>query len=368
LSVVIQDSWTEVEVIPFKELNKLQPPPKSVLPVFEDLKSCGKLRYYDKTMENISSVKSKQLERSNATFFNVTTSDDPYIRQLAQNSEGNVFATDAILSLLMTCNRTYFCWDLEVTKTANELFFDYPKKKEGEVDYKFFYTVNENAIEPPTDDSKNPKSTQTALSKEATFINQNFSQQVLLPNEVYEFDDPNPFSNDPNVASIGYRYRRFRFNKNDEYTVVCRCEVDGVSETEKNDQLQFLTIRALNEWETTGQQAWKKKIDGQRSAVLSAEMKTNSAKLGRWCAQTILSGTDSIKIGFVTRTAKTDNSVHTILGVQNFSTKEFSTQINLDLLYSFELLEYIIDSCMEQENGKYSLLKNDKNELVLYQI
>jgi len=185
---------------------------------------------------------------------------------------------------------------------------------------------------------------------------------------VYEFDDPNPFSNDPNVASIGYRYRRFRFNKNDEYTVVCRCEVDGVSETEKNDQLQFLTIRALNEWETTGQQAWKKKIDGQRSAVLSAEMKTNSAKLGRWCAQTILSGTDSIKIGFVTRTAKTDNSVHTILGVQNFSTKEFSTQINLDLLYSFELLEYIIDSCMEQENGKYSLLKNDKNELVLYQI
>ena len=73
-------------------------------------------------------------------------------------------------------------------------------------------TVNETAVETPIDDNaeKSINST-TNLGLEATFINQNFSQQVLKRSEEKEkFDKPNPFIAEDNeeeekVASVGYR-------------------------------------------------------------------------------------------------------------------------------------------------------------------
>lgn len=45
------------------------------------------------------------------------------------------------------------------------------------------------------------------LASEATYINQNFSQQCLKKGEVHKFDQPNPFAEEDNeeVASVGYR-------------------------------------------------------------------------------------------------------------------------------------------------------------------
>jgi len=51
--------------------------------------------------------------------------DDPIIRQLANEGEGNVFATDAIISLLMACPRSVYPWDIVVQRVGeNKLFFD----------------------------------------------------------------------------------------------------------------------------------------------------------------------------------------------------------------------------------------------------
>ena len=39
-------------------------------------------------------------------------------------SEGNVFATDVILSTIMCCTRSSYSWDVVVQKIGDKLFFD----------------------------------------------------------------------------------------------------------------------------------------------------------------------------------------------------------------------------------------------------
>lgn len=92
---------------------------------------------------------------------------------------------------------------------GNKIFMD--KRDNTEFD---LLTVNETAVEPPNDDDSSPNSPRN-LAIEATFINHNFSQQVLKtgPNESkHKFEEPNPFiteDEDIEVASVGYRYKKW---------------------------------------------------------------------------------------------------------------------------------------------------------------
>lgn len=68
-------------------------------------------------------------------------------------------------------------------------------------------TVSETATEPPQDDSNSINSPRN-LALEATFINHNFSQQVLKGEDRYDFDEKNPFAaedEEGDIASVGYR-------------------------------------------------------------------------------------------------------------------------------------------------------------------
>lgn len=98
----------------------------------------------------------------------------------------------------MCCTRSYYSWDIVIEKVDGKLFFDKRDNTEfGELttillNLVFYYclywsnlmlildllTVNETAIEPPQEDSSGLNSPKN-LSLEATFINHNFSQQVL---------------------------------------------------------------------------------------------------------------------------------------------------------------------------------------------
>jgi len=59
----------------------------------------------------------------NRIFHTVTTTDDPVIRKLSK-TEGNVYATDAILATLMCCTRSNYSWDIVIDKIGDKLFFD----------------------------------------------------------------------------------------------------------------------------------------------------------------------------------------------------------------------------------------------------
>ena len=150
-------------------------------PLVEDLLWTGHLDQYDEAYDKITSKSAKVLKRiENKVFYAVRTADDPILEKFAVEELGNVYATDAILALLMASPRSVYSWDITIEKTDGILFLD--KRENSLFD---FLTVSETAREPPqasedTDEINHPEK----LSIEATMINQNFSQQVLKENDL----------------------------------------------------------------------------------------------------------------------------------------------------------------------------------------
>ncbi len=242
-SVDVRPTWKIIEEMDFPRLGKLTLP---AVGDGKDVYTCGSLEYYDKTYDRVTCKNEKRLKRVNRIFHKVTTTDDPIIRQLSK-TEGNVFATDAILAALMCATRSVISWDIVVQRVGNKLFFD--KRDESEFD---LLTVNETAAEPPYyhEDGTNSINWPRNLALEATFINHNFSQQVLKTGEEkYEFENPNPFlqeDEEGEIASVAYRYRKWDLGDNVE--LVVRCEHDSVM-VGPNGETQFVNIKALNEWD-----------------------------------------------------------------------------------------------------------------------
>jgi translation initiation factor 3 subunit D len=112
--------------------------------------------------------------------------------------------------------------------------------------------VSETAAEPPQDETNSLNSPRN-LALEATFINHNFSQQVLKGgDDKFKFEDENPFANEDDeeegqIASVGYRYRKWDLGN--DVKLVARCEHDAVAAGPNNERL-FLNIKALNEWDS----------------------------------------------------------------------------------------------------------------------
>ncbi len=176
--------------------------------------------------------------------------------------EGNVFATDSIIATLMTAPRSLYSWDIVVERVADKLFFD--KRDDSEMDN---LTVNETATEPPQEDIEHINSAFN-LSREATRISEDFSQQCLRP-ELQQLSAPNPFAiHGEETASAAYRYRRWALD--DNMTLVARYVLVGerfflllpshfffaflffLCSTEHDaliDKDEFATVRALNEWD-----------------------------------------------------------------------------------------------------------------------
>lgn len=234
-------------------------------------------------------------------------------------------------------------------------------------------TVNETSVEPPQDDGNSLNSPRN-LAIEATFINHNFSQQVLKggSNESkYKFEEPNPFigeDEEGEVASVAYRYRKWDLK--DGIVLVARCEHDAVMQNPTGD-LQFLTIKALNEWDSklANGVEWRPRLDTQRGAVLANELRNNACKLAKWTVQALLAGSDQIKFGYVSRTLIRDSSRHVILGTQQFKPHEFANQINLSMDNAWGILRCIVDICMKQKDGKYLIMKDPNKQMIrLYDI
>ncbi|RLU15882.1 hypothetical protein DMN91_011638 [Ooceraea biroi] len=361
-SVTVRPDWTTIEEMDFPRLAKLSLPG---VKDGEDVLCCGSLEYYDKTYDRVNVKSEKPLQRIDRVFHTVTTTDDPIIRKLSK-TEGNVYATDAILATIMCCTRSNYSWDIVIEKIGDKLFFD--KRDNTEFD---LLTVNETSVEPPQEDGNSLNSPRN-LALEATFINHNFSQQVLKSNEPrYKFEEGNPFiseEEESDVASVAYRYRKWDLNNG--IVLVARCEHDAVMQGPNNEN-QFLTIKALNEWDSKVANGveWRQKLDTQRGAVLANELRNNACKLAKWTVQALLAGSDQLKFGYVSRAIVRDSSKHVILGTQQYKPNEFATQINLNMDNAWGILRCIIDICMKQKDGKYLIMKDPNKPMIrLYDI
>jgi hypothetical protein len=243
--------------------------------------------------------------------YNVTTSSDPILQELSEKDEATVFATDNVLSMLMCATKSVYSWDLVFSRKGNKVFID--KRDGSNLD---MVTVNENAADAPLEISEGNKdsiNSPGALMLEATHINNVFPLQVVSESDTNKVNmtHEHPFYNeevetDP-PASKAYRYRRFDLSleKDDEpLHLIVRTELDAVIKNNINGEDQYLTIKALNEFDNKAQGSggaldWRSKLASQRGAVLATEMKNNSCKLARWAVQSILAKADTMKLGYV---------------------------------------------------------------------
>ncbi|CAL9759523.1 unnamed protein product [Musa acuminata subsp. burmannicoides] len=359
-SVDIQPEWTMLDQIPFSTFSKLS---FSVPDPPEDLLVCGALEFYDRSFDRVNPKNERRLERfKSRNFFKVTTTDDPVIRRLAADDKATVFATDVILSALMCSPRSVSSWDIVIQRVGNKLFFD--KREGSQLD---LLSVNETSQE-ALPDAKEDINSAYSLAIEATYVNQNFSQQVLVRdgNKV-TFDEPNPFATEgEEVASVAYRYRRWKLDEDTH--LVARCEVHSV--TDVKGQRAFMTLNALNEFDPkyTGVD-WRQKLETQRGAVLATELKNNTNKLAKWTAQALLAGADLMKLGYVSRVHPRDHFNHVILSVIGYKPRDFAAQINLNTSNMWGIVKSIVDLCMKLNEGKYVLVKDPvKPQVRIYEV
>jgi translation initiation factor 3 subunit D len=306
-SINIKADWKLVEEIDYNRLSKLNLDADEG----EDVDSYGFLYYYDRSYDK-PPVKSaeRKLAVVDRAVYNVTTSSDPIIQELADRNEATIFATDSILSMLMCAPRSVSPWDIVILRQGNKVFLD--KRDNAALD---MVTVNENAADAPLEASEGSKEVinqPPALAEEATYINHNFANQVVLESQAQKVNmaHENPFYNASEEteppASKAYKYRRFDLSTSEEaptYLVV-RTELDAVQKNAINGEDQFVTVHALNEFDNKAQGSggaldWRTKLVSQRGAVVATEMKNNSCKLARWTVQSILSKSDIMKLGYV---------------------------------------------------------------------
>lgn len=306
-SVQPKDSWRLLEEIDFNRLSKLNLDTGEG----EDIDDYGFLYYYDRNYDKQPGApqSSKKLNVVERAAYNVTTSNDPIIQDLAEKDEATVFTTDNILSMLMCAPRSVYSWDLIINRQGNKIFID---KRDGSTIDRV--TVNENAADAPmesTDGGKDSINSVGALVEEATHINHVFPIQTVIESETSKRDMSNehPFYNaaeetDP-PASKAYKYRRFDLSleaDEEPLHLIVRTELDAVVKNNISGEDQFLTIKALNEFDNKapgsgGALDWRTKLASQRGAVVATEMKNNSCKLARWTVQSILAKADMMKLG-----------------------------------------------------------------------
>merc|ERR1712000_366731 len=376
-SVNIKPDWKMLEEIDFNRLAKLNLDTDDG----EDIENYGFVYYYDRSYDK-QPVKSaeRKLNVVDRAAYNVTTSSDPVIQELADKDEATIFATDSILSMLMCSTRSVYPWDIVIVRQGNKIFID--KRDNAALD---MVTVNENAADAPldaADGGKDAVNQPPALAEEATYINHNFANQVVSENEnnKLEMSNGNPSYNssedtDP-PASKAYKYRRFDLSTNDEEPVylIVRTEVDAVQKNAISGEDQLVTIKALNEFDSKAQGSggaldWRSKLVTQRGAVVATEMKNNSCKLARWTVQSILANSDVMKLGFVSRASPRSNDRHVILGVVGWKPRDFAQQMNLSLSNGWGIVRTIADMCLQREEGKYVLVKDPNKQILrLYEV
>lgn len=376
-SVKVEPEWRLVDEITLASLTKLKTP----IPEGTDLKWCGHVCRYNDAYERISTRNISKLNRFTKVVFNNTTSiDDPVLQEFAKERSGKgrvVLATDELLAHLMAAPRSIRTWDLVFTRFSTDVIF-LDKRDDSGIE---MLTVNETATVPQSEsnDKTNTASNFHKLSVEATAINQNFSQQILDKTKKKEFENENPLfdptEEEPGSESSSFAYRYREWDLGSDTKLIARTELHAYTRIPVpggKKKTVYMTSFGLNEADprlTGSKHSWRQKIDSSRGSVLADGIKNNSCKIGKWTAQSLLSGADRMKIGFISRRAAKDHCNHDIIGTQFIKPEDFAMQINLHYANCWGILKNLIDAVYKEPPGKYLILRDPtKPQLQLYQV
>jgi translation initiation factor 3 subunit D len=320
-------------------------------------------------------------------FGNVTTLEDEIIK--TGSNKGNIFITDKILSVIMTCVYSSHPWHLKITKLGDNIYID--KMDNSEID---LVTVNESDNTPYDDDDRNINSYRS-LAIEATLINEFIKEQMLdFESEKFEDDGPNPFFDEnyknDNIEHLGYRYRLWTI---DDMKILVRCQIhsfspiDEESESRKNSEseeeeeeeeekeeksnFEFTNVYAMNEYDKN---VYLSKEGNLTGALLKKELLNNHLKLTKWGVCSYLGGVSKIKIGFVTRKNVKENNEHLITGFYDIHTNDLLKITNFNKNIAWGIFKEIIDHIRRTKGDAYFILMKTlgsttaKSMLKLYKV
>jgi len=329
----------------FNDLSKLR---MDSIPKGETLKEVGSTKVFNKDFNLFDIKNGTPLKTTNKIPYEGTSSDDPILQEYAKNNEGNVFVTDQILSMLLAAPKSIYPWDVVVTYKDGILFID-KRGSESGIDE---IHCDETAKEQPILDSENIDSMGN-LSVEAKKINDSVREQVLT-DKVYSYDNENPFNNEK-ISSTAFRYRKFKVSNT--YTFIVRTEVNGVTLNEDGSIDNTFFIRSLNEFEPKQGEDWSSNLDKQRGKIFINEIKNNSFKICRWATQALLSGTDTLKFGFVMRSNPKSINKHIFVGFTQYSPLNLATQLLMRDDYIWPIATTILNTILDSGEGKYYVVK-----------
>lgn len=127
------------------------------------------------------------------------------------------------------------------------------------------------------------------LCTEATNINKNFQAQIQTGQEKFFGEENKAIKSDRKVA---YHYKRFTLDGKLE--VVLRVEIDAYTK-DANGKENYCVTRALNEFDFGTD--WRKKLESNKGALVTSEIRNNSCKVNKWVCQAFLAEADSVKLG-----------------------------------------------------------------------
>ena len=362
-SVKVKANWEMVDQIDIPQFVKMS----TAVPVPEELLRCGELRKYDDSLDKINLRSTKPLKMSPDTSFVYSgTLEDPVIEKFISEKKGTVFATDEILSYLMTLTRSAKTWDLIFTRVGDCLFID--KRDDAELE---LLTVNETFTDRVSEKDeprlKLPYNLPEKLSLEATAINQSFLVQALTKEDSQALPNPNPFveEGEPPRQPIMYSYKCWQIGS---HKLVARTEIHAAAQVKSahNQPEKKVNIYSLNEFDSklTGNVDWRQKLDNQNAFVVANEFKNNAGKIARWTVQSLLAGVDAVKLSFVSRVTPTDPTKHVILGVNTVKPRDLALQIALNERNMWGIVKNVIDLFMNKEPGKYLMMRDPNKPIV----
>eukprot|EP00761_Pharyngomonas_kirbyi_P013197 gb/GECH01013224.1/.p1 GENE.gb/GECH01013224.1/~~gb/GECH01013224.1/.p1 ORF type:complete len:524 (+),score=164.29 gb/GECH01013224.1/:1-1572(+) len=340
-AVDIDPSWQVVAELGSKEKIGTTTPPE-----LNEIQMVGDIHLYEKQVDRTNVKKPVQLKEVHDYIPPPSTSDDPYLMDIIPENEPCVVGTSDLIATLMTVQRSLNSWAIVAKKENGQIFFDRVPNDNSTSRL----TVDETSNNPPQEGTDSSDSVES-LAEEASNINAAFRRQAL--GKTAEEGKPADFPTDKKA----FRYLEAELNGTKVYL---RSPVDAIMEFKK--QYRTMSIMAALQYDPmNAEENWSNRLDTQSSACIGTEIKNNSVKYAKWAVESLFSGTELLKLAFVSRKHNKTPNRHNLLKTEQLYPETFLKQINIRSESLWAVLQHFINLIQAQPDGQY-LIQKDPNK------
>lgn len=353
-----------------------------VVPLVEELGVYCLPCLYNKEVENISISNPLPLQEVNHhdDFYRRPDIFEDHVVQSLMHTEDTtiplVIVSEDLLSLLLTAHRSVHPWHIKVAQAKNIFLLSHSNRGKGtRPDNAEKQWVGETALSDvaPSEGRAIASERISSLGDESTKVHESFIASCCSKTRatlgIRTKPNKFPYPTQPRL----YRYRRFKMNANtpNAYNIVVRCEVDAV--TKEGD---FLRLFGLLEFERKEKENWKARIlNGRGTSILPDAFQSNSAKMSRWIAQSLLSEASLMKIGLISRCPlsvaslndkeiKTDPTKHQLLKVVSIPPANLLRQLNVNYNSMWATANMILSTVITNSKSPFGLIVKQNTRIV----